>query len=197
MLTSSQQSALASFYASGKGYVGIHSASACLFVDQDHVRISGASFNQHPQFQSVTFTTVPASADYAATSSLPSRWTYQEEAYTFLGDPRSNNATVILSVDESSVCAACAGAHSADPTAATRAIRRSRARLTQSRGCETRQSSSAAVVQPRAEPSTRRWARRHGRDETDCAGHATATWSDSRFLNHIQGGSVWRCSGTR
>lgn len=102
MLSSSQQNALASFYASGKGYVGIHSASACLFVDQDYVRISGASFDRHPAFQQATFTTVAASADYAATSSLPSRWTYQEEVYTFLGDPRSNNATVILSVDESS-----------------------------------------------------------------------------------------------
>ena len=163
MLTSSQQSALASFYASGKGYVGIHSASACLFVDQDYVRISGASFNQHPQFQSVTFTTVAASANYAATSSLPPRWTYQEEAYTFLSDPRSNNATVILSVDESSVCAACAGANAADPTAATRAIRRSRARLIRSRGCAILQFNSAAVVQPPAELSTRRWARR--RDE--------------------------------
>ena len=99
LLDAGQQKAFADFVALGNGIVAIHAASTCLYGDTDFARVLGASSHQHSTAQNATFITVPASAQFAATSSVPARWTLEEEVYSFLGDPRSNNATVVLSVD--------------------------------------------------------------------------------------------------
>ena len=162
MLSTDQQAALARYFAQpGKGFVGIHSASACLYHDSNYTSMLGAAFDQHASLQPATFVKTNASSQYNATASLPAQWRFEEEVYAFSGDPRSNNATVILSVDESSYSGYKGNATlmgSPHPIAWLRDV-------------------NSSSVAP-------------GRMFYTSLGHQAETWSEPTFLAHVQNGSV-------
>lgn len=45
---------------------------------------------------------MPLVKDHPSNRNIPDRWTYKEEVYFFVSDPRDQNATVTMTVDEAS-----------------------------------------------------------------------------------------------
>jgi type 1 glutamine amidotransferase len=124
--------------------------------------------------QPATFTVVDAS--HPSTSSLPARWTFTEEVYSFRSDPRQTNVTLLLSVDESSYTDAQRGSRpysqgNPHPIAWFR------------------EASTPGLDLGNASYAT-------GRAWYTSLGHSIETWQNTTFLGHVQGGcaallSVW------
>lgn len=51
VLTPDGSSALADYLSNGGAFVGVHSASACLFNDSTYAKAIGAYFDYHPRLQ--------------------------------------------------------------------------------------------------------------------------------------------------
>lgn len=56
----------------------------------------GASFSRHPECQNATF--IVQNHNHPSTANLPTQWTFSEEVYNFVSDPRATNASVSLDV---------------------------------------------------------------------------------------------------
>lgn len=98
VLNDEQQLALEQFIQSGKGFVGVHSASDTEYDWPWYGKLVGRQFKIHPQIQTARLTVLDRTfpgLEYFADSSL---WT--EEWYEF-GEELSPNLNYILSVDES------------------------------------------------------------------------------------------------
>lgn len=78
--------------AGGGGFVGIHSATSSFMNTAFFGNAIGASFSRHPECQNATF--VVLDSDHPSTANLPTQWTFSEEVYNFVSDPRDTNATV-------------------------------------------------------------------------------------------------------
>jgi len=83
----------------GGNFVGVHSASACLFNTTSFGQELGAWFDYHPDITNATI--VVLDPTHPSTAMLPARWEVYDEMYNFKSDPRSVGAKVILTVDES------------------------------------------------------------------------------------------------
>ncbi len=97
VLDSAQQLALINFIKSGKGFVGIHSASDTEHDWPWYGDLVGAYFKGHPKVQRALFTKV---GDDPLTSALPDRWYRSDEHYNFKTLPAG--VTVLYKIDENS-----------------------------------------------------------------------------------------------
>jgi uncharacterized protein len=99
ILDSAQQKAMERFIQSGKGFVGIHSASDTEYDWEWYNRLVGRMFYIHPAIQTaklqVIDSTFPGIMDFAG----PGLWT--DEWYEF-GPEKVNDLQYILAIDESS-----------------------------------------------------------------------------------------------
>jgi type 1 glutamine amidotransferase len=99
VLDSDQQAAFERFIRSGKGYVGIHSASDTEYDWPWYGELVGAYFREHPSIQQADL--VVEDTTHAATLGLPSPWTRRDEWYAFSTNPRAA-VDVLLALDEAS-----------------------------------------------------------------------------------------------
>ncbi|KAG8925309.1 hypothetical protein FRC02_009782 [Tulasnella sp. 418] len=97
---------------------------------------------------------------------LPERWTYREEVYNFQSDPRKNNATVVLTVEQDND-------DYAKQQGSPHPIAWYQERLG---GAD----ADATLV---------------GRSFYSSLGHMNSTWKDPLFLGHIFGGVTWIMDG--
>ncbi|GAA5879299.1 hypothetical protein JCM16303_003156 [Sporobolomyces ruberrimus] len=99
VLTSDGETAFAEWLTKGGSLVGLHAATACLFNDVAFGTAMGSWFNRHPTIQNATFTKL---IEHETIDMLPDRYNTFEEVYSYRSDPRSVNATVLLTVDPTS-----------------------------------------------------------------------------------------------
>lgn len=97
VLDSIQQNAFQQFIRSGKGFVGIHSASDTEYDWPWFTGLLGAQFANHPDIQKGTV--LKTDTSHIACKHLPDRWTRTDEWYNFKQTP--SNVQVLLSADES------------------------------------------------------------------------------------------------
>lgn len=98
VLDDEQQAALEAFVQSGRGWVGVHSASDTEYDWPWYGGLVGAYFAGHPQPQRASVAVEVA--DHPATSHLPGTWTRFDEWYSFDDNPR-DDVVVLLALDES------------------------------------------------------------------------------------------------
>ncbi len=94
-----EEAAFERFIRSGKGYVGIHSASDTEHAWPWYGELVGAYFKDHPSVREATYTVEDRS--HPASKDLPKRWTRTDEHYNFHTNPRPN-VHVLMALDESS-----------------------------------------------------------------------------------------------
>ncbi|BBI31695.1 ThuA domain-containing protein [Cohnella abietis] len=99
VLNAEEEGAFQSYIESGRGYVGIHSASDTMHSSAWYMSLVGAMFTDHPAFAAGTVKV--ADKVHPSTASLPSNWQRSEEWYNFLQNPRGN-VHVLATVDEKS-----------------------------------------------------------------------------------------------
>jgi type 1 glutamine amidotransferase len=99
VLDEAQQSALVRFMQSGRGWVGVHSASDTEYDWPWYGELVGAYFSWHPPVQPGSVRVERPS--HLATRSLPSIWSRTDEWYSFQVNPRSA-VHVLLAIDEAS-----------------------------------------------------------------------------------------------
>ena len=99
-LTDGQKSALVEFVSSGRGFIGVHSATDTLYEWPDYGRLVGAYFREHPWTQQATV--VVESSSHPATAGLGSQFVIREEFYAFRDNPRGR-VDVLLRLDAASV----------------------------------------------------------------------------------------------
>lgn len=99
VLDSDQQAAFERFMRSGKGYVGIHSASDTEYDWPFYGSLVGAYFRSHPEIQQATYRI--EDREHPATRHLPLSWVRTDEHYSFRTNPRGK-VQVLLSLDEGS-----------------------------------------------------------------------------------------------
>ncbi|BEI81034.1 hypothetical protein CcaverHIS002_0201940 [Cutaneotrichosporon cavernicola] len=165
VLNGPQQDAMARYLRSGGVYVGVHSASACLYNDTVYLQAVGAYFDYHPSLQPATFIRLTS---HPATYPLPDRWTFTEEVYYWRQDPRNQSATILLTVEEGSYIndAASTGNYtfgSPHPIA-------------------------WFIENPQ-------YGGKVGRSFYTSLGHTNETWNDGIFIAHVFGGLKWALDG--
>jgi type 1 glutamine amidotransferase len=97
---SEQKSAVLEFVSSGKGFLGVHSATDTLYDWPEYGDLVGAYFKEHPWTQSAGV--IVEDEGHPATAGLGSRFTINEELYTFRENPRPR-VHVLLRLDAASV----------------------------------------------------------------------------------------------
>lgn len=97
VLDSVQQNVFRDFIRSGKGFVGIHSASDTEYNWTWYGGLVGAYFKDHPQIQQATIVKIDTA--HQACKHLPERWMRTDEWYNFKTVPSLVN--ILLTVDES------------------------------------------------------------------------------------------------
>jgi type 1 glutamine amidotransferase len=98
VLNDEQQAAFQSWFESGKGYVGIHSAADTEYDWPWYGELVGAWFSGHPRIQKATIRVENRS--HATTKHLPAEWVRTDEWYNYKANPRGK-AQVLASLDES------------------------------------------------------------------------------------------------
>jgi len=99
VLDDEEQAAFERFIRSGKGCVGIHSASDTEHAWPWYGELVGAYFKDHPAIQEATY--IVEDRSHAATKDLPEKWTRTDEHYSFQTNPRPN-VHVLMTLDEAS-----------------------------------------------------------------------------------------------
>ena len=110
-MSDAQKQALLDFVRSGKGFVGIHSATDTFYGWPDYGDMIGGYFDGHPWHQSVRIRV--EDRNQPATSHLPDSFTIDDEIYQFRDWSRSR-VHVLLSLDASSVDLKVDGVHRTD-----------------------------------------------------------------------------------
>ncbi len=93
-----EQEAMEGFMASGKGFVGIHSAADTEYDWPWYGELVGAYFDSHPEPQEATVV-FPDPGSHPVTTGLPGRIQLVDEWYDFRSQPPPE-ATVLATVDE-------------------------------------------------------------------------------------------------
>ena len=96
VLDSTQQVAFENYYKSGKGFVGVHSASDTEYDWPWYGKLVGAYFANHPDVQQHVIEKVDTA--HLSCKHLPMRWKRVDECYNFKSLP--TNVNVLLTVDE-------------------------------------------------------------------------------------------------
>ncbi|RKN51080.1 ThuA domain-containing protein [Micromonospora endolithica] len=99
VLNATQQTAFESYIASGRGYVGVHSAADTEYGWSFYGNLVGAYFASHPAIQQANVKV--ENRAHAATAHLPQTWTRTDEWYNYTTNARST-ARVLATLDESS-----------------------------------------------------------------------------------------------
>jgi type 1 glutamine amidotransferase len=100
-LDASQRDALQAFIASGRGYVGVHSASHTDYDSPFYNALVGASFKGHPGLMEAAVLVEDPTDPIVAF--VPKAWNRVDEWYTFQERPEENhNLHILLSLDEDS-----------------------------------------------------------------------------------------------
>jgi len=95
-----QRTAILNFVSSGKGFLGVHSATDTLYEWSDYGRLVGAYFKEHPWTQPATV--IVEDGSNPSTAGLGDRFSINEEFYTFRENPRPR-VHVLLRLDAQSV----------------------------------------------------------------------------------------------
>jgi uncharacterized protein len=98
--TADQKSAIVSFVAGGRGFLGVHSASDTLDDWPEYGRLVSAYFKEHPWTQEGTV--IVEDPSHPATAGIGDRFSIVEEFYTFRENPRPS-VQVLLRLDPASV----------------------------------------------------------------------------------------------
>jgi type 1 glutamine amidotransferase len=98
ILDDAQQAAFERWLRSGRGFVGVHSASDTEHDWPWYGQLVGAYFLQHPIVQRATVHV--AERDHPSTAHLTDPWEREDEWYDFATNPRAT-VDVLLTVDES------------------------------------------------------------------------------------------------
>ena len=98
VLNNSQQAAFEDYIRSGRGYVGVHSASDTEYSWPWYGDLMGAYFDNHPSIQVATVNI--EITDHPSTEGLPLVWERNDEWYNFRENPRAN-VNVLATLDES------------------------------------------------------------------------------------------------
>jgi type 1 glutamine amidotransferase len=104
----SQKEALLDFVRSGRGFVGVHSATDTFYTWPDYLDLLGGYFNEHPWHQEVTIEVVDPSNPLVAF--LGSSWQIEDEIYQ-ISDFDYPGSHVLLRLDETSVDLTRSGVH--------------------------------------------------------------------------------------
>jgi type 1 glutamine amidotransferase len=110
-MSDGQKAALLDFVRSGRGFVGIHSATDTLYDWPDYGALVGAYFDGHPWHQTVTLRVEDRT--HPASSALPPTFSLNEEIYQFRNWSRAN-VHVLVSLDAASVDVSAPGVNRAD-----------------------------------------------------------------------------------
>jgi type 1 glutamine amidotransferase len=110
-MSEAQRAALLDFVRSGKGFVGIHSATDTFYDWGDYGALVGGYFDGHPWHQTVTLRVEDRA--HAATSALPATFTLSDEIYQFRNWSRAS-VHVLVSLDAASVDVTAPGVNRAD-----------------------------------------------------------------------------------
>lgn len=97
ILNEAQQGALERFIRSGKGYVGIHSASDTEYDWDWYTKMVGRTFHVHPEIQTAKIDVIDK--NFPGLELMPKRFLWTEEWYEF-GTERTKGLNYILAVDE-------------------------------------------------------------------------------------------------
>jgi uncharacterized protein len=98
VLDAAQQAAFEQYIRSGKGFMGIHSATDTEYDWPWYNQLVGAYFNGHPQIQTARVQVV--NKNHPSTQSLPERWERRDEWYNF--KDINPAITVLATLDEQS-----------------------------------------------------------------------------------------------
>lgn len=93
-----QKAAFQRFVQSGKGIVGIHSATDTEYEWPWYTKLIGAQFKNHPHIQSVRLNVVDKK--HPATYHLPEKWLWTDELYAFKNF--NPDVRVLITADETS-----------------------------------------------------------------------------------------------
>ena len=107
ILDSAEKAAFERFIRSGRGFVGIHSASDTEYQWPWYGRLVGAWFANHPQIQRATVHI--ANPDHPSTKGLPASWERTDEWYNFRANPRGA-VQVLVTLDEATYSGGTMGA---------------------------------------------------------------------------------------
>ena len=107
VLDTVQQAAFEQFIRSGKGYVGIHSATDTEYSWPWYNKLAGAYFSSHPKIQNARIQVV--NKQHASTSFLPDVWERRDEWYNF--KDMHAGVTPLLNLDEKSYTGGTNGAN--------------------------------------------------------------------------------------
>jgi type 1 glutamine amidotransferase len=99
VLDDTQQAAFERYIRSGRGFVGVHSATDTEYGWAWYGNLVGAYFASHPAIQTATFKVEDPA--HPSTASLPPLWSRNDELYSFQSNPRSR-VHVLISLDERS-----------------------------------------------------------------------------------------------
>lgn len=97
ILNEAQQGAMERFIRSGKGYVGIHSASDTEYDWDWYTKMVGRTFHVHPEIQTAKIDVLDK--NFPGLELMPKRFLWTEEWYEF-GAERTKGLNYILAVDE-------------------------------------------------------------------------------------------------
>lgn len=98
ILNEDQQAAMQRFIQSGKGFVGIHSASDTLYEWEWYTKLVGRMFRIHPVIQTAELQVIDRS--FPGVERMPERFLWTDEYYDF-GPELTDNLNYILTIDES------------------------------------------------------------------------------------------------
>ena len=99
ILNDEQQAAMERFIQSGKGYVGIHSASDTEYDWDWYTKMVGRTFHIHPEIQTAELKVLKR--NFPGLERMPDEFLWTDEWYEF-GAERIKGLNYILAVDESS-----------------------------------------------------------------------------------------------
>ncbi|MCD9020607.1 ThuA domain-containing protein [Cohnella silvisoli] len=97
VLNAAQQTAFEGYIRSGKGFVGIHSASDTEYTWPWYGSLVGSYFDSHPAVMQANIKV--ADQAHPSTSTLPKNWTRTDEWYNFKSNPRGA-VHVLATLDE-------------------------------------------------------------------------------------------------
>lgn len=98
ILDDEQQAAMERFIRSGKGFVGIHSATDTEYDWPWYTGLVGAQFRSHPPVQPAEIDVIDR--EHPSTAHLPARWPRTDEWYDFRAQPPAT-VRVLMNLDES------------------------------------------------------------------------------------------------
>jgi uncharacterized protein len=107
-MSSAQKAALLNFVRSGRGFLGVHSATDTFYTWPDYLDLIGGYFNGHPWHQAVTIEVVDARDPLVAF--LGNSLQVEDEIYQ-ISDFDYRGSRVLLRLDQSSVDLKKTGVH--------------------------------------------------------------------------------------